>query len=736
MARLFHERTEVIFQNPSYPKGYYHEKPLEKWLLLPMCAYKVSVPYPRGKALNFFQETILKLLAGGNKSNEDIAEKLLLHIELIELIIDELTNRDLIDSRHSLTPKGHAMLNDDDDSYDLKIGYVFYNYITKTFMDTFISDEELYSTGIRSRKGNRVQFYIDEAVANPVYKEAVIVHADNEETKIQPTAYDIIGILRKHKKRKQMLIPDDVSEVVTLADQEKTKASELPRNLEKVSFLGECRWVYVATNLTLPVDDVVNKSQVQMCYPFGIGFASNILAAVMSLSERENNADVKDVIIGLRKEAYGMTDKQLENTKKEQSEVNIAVRKILSDNIENYPHLYRMLLNVESNYVWIQSLLQKNTGSNYEFVQKKMNDYVVDNYDLVAGILIEVMQRYINFDSGMLIKFPSENSTILSGIAKQVGFTDEENVFERFFTIKKGAIIGANSSGKVDALVAYNLIVAHRTNDHPFYKLAKYVPRFITYLNKLVELRNEGKHGNVIEYNFNTIAAYSIKNMYIASLLLEGLSFNQEHNFNFENERLLNPDRIKVSKNAEIEVERIYTANAKKYSAVLSKLVSLQEEILLKADEYPGRVSEVLEAIFKRICATRLNMYALASIKDYKNPDANNAYLKKMQEYGFEVDSIPYYSLSKLSRTFRNYHNGTLGTLFYAWFFSEETYEDSMLPIAAAKLPLLVKVIEATTIGRGHNGKMDFESIDLDFLKEHVDETINTLLDMMAERNL
>ena len=97
-------------------------------------------------------------------------------------------------------------------------------------------------------------------------------------------------------------------------------------------------------------------------------------------------------------------------------------------------------------------------------------------------------------------------------------------------------------------------------------------------------------------------------------------------------------------------------------------------------------------------------MHALASIKDYKNPDANNAYLKKMQEYGFEVDSIPYYSLSKLSRTFRNYHNGTLGTLFYAWFFSEETYEDSMLPIVAAKLPLLVKVIDATTNDRKHNG--------------------------------
>ena len=144
-----------------------------------------------------------------------------------------------------------------------------------------------------------------------------------------------------------------------------------------------------------------------MCYPFGIGFASNILAAVMSLSEQENNADVKDVIIGLRKEAYGMTDKQLENT-----------------------------------------------------------------------TCFAMPDKIVEFPNGNFVSIPLSK------------------------------------------------LIYRCMNDHPFYKLAKYVPRFITYLNKLVELRNEGKHGNVIEYNFNTIAAYSIKNMYIASSF-----FGQIHNY-------------------------------------------------------------------------------------------------------------------------------------------------------------------------------------------------------------
>ena len=736
MAKLFNERTEVLFQNPSYPRGHYNKRPLEKWLLLPMCMYKVSVPYPEDNTLNLFQETILKLLVGGSKSNEELAEKLSLNVSLVEFIVKELKDKALISPRHSLTDKGYALLNDQDDGYDLKIGYIFYNYLTKTYMDAFVSEEELCAVEIRSRRGNKIQFFIDESVANPVYKEAMIVHADHEETVILPTAYDILGICKKHKRRKQMLIPDEVNEMVTLADQKKKQASELPKNIEKVSYLGEYRSVYVATDITLPSDDVINKSKIQMCYPFGIGFASNILETVMQLSNSEMNAEVKDVIIGLRKEAYGMTEKQLEDTKKEQAEVNLAIRKILSNNIENYPHVYRMLLNVESNYVFIQSLLKKNTGSNYEFIQKKMNDYIVDNYDLLAGILIEVMQRYNDYNNGVLTKYQSANSVLLSELARQIGFSDDEKVFGRFFALKKGTINGAYASSKLDALMAYNLIVASRMNEHPFHDIAKRVPQFITYLSKLINLRNEGKHGNPVAYNFNSIAPYSIKNMYIASLLLEGLAFNQERNFDFDNERLINPDRIKVVKHAEAEVECIYVPNAKKFGTILGKLVALQEEVLLKGDEYPGRVSEVLEAIFKRICSSRINNKALPSIKDYKDSDANALYLQRMKAYGFEVKTIPYYDLRKLTKTFRNYNNATLGTLFYAWFFSEEINDNTMIPIIAAKIPYLIQVIEETNTGRGHNGKKDFENKELDFLKMHVDETVNVLIDLMVEMGL
>jgi hypothetical protein len=107
-----------------------------------------------------------------------------------------------------------------------------------------------------------------------------------------------------------------------------------------------------------------------------------------------------------------------------------------------------------------------------------------------------------------------------------------------------------------------------------------------------------------------------------------------------------------------------------------------------------------------------------------------------MQEYGFQVKTIPYYDLRKLTKTFKNYHNATLGTLFYAWFFSEELNDNTMIPSVAKKMPYMIQVIEDTNIGRGHNGKKDFESSELDFLKKHVDDTVNVLIDLMTEMGL
>lgn len=124
----FDSRTPIIYQNPCV-KGVKISNDKKLWLLLPMIAYKVLVPYPKDKELNIFQETILKLFLSGNKSDEYIAEKLLLDKKLVNFIKEQLIESNLLTKEGLVTNKGKKLLDDTEGEYDLKIGYVFYDLV-------------------------------------------------------------------------------------------------------------------------------------------------------------------------------------------------------------------------------------------------------------------------------------------------------------------------------------------------------------------------------------------------------------------------------------------------------------------------------------------------------------------------------------------------------------------------------------------------------------------------------
>mgnify|MGYP007070019404 CR=1 FL=1 len=171
MERSFNNRTSVIYQNPIHPKNY--KKVVSRWILVPMCEYKVSVPYPKPSALNLFQMTILRLLISGNKDDAYIAKNLCLHEELVAFIIDELKRYQLIDERRRITERGLELIQTGTDSYEIKTGYVYYNYVTKSFMDAFVPDDKRNEVETGSRYGGRIKFDLG-TVAKREWKNGII----------------------------------------------------------------------------------------------------------------------------------------------------------------------------------------------------------------------------------------------------------------------------------------------------------------------------------------------------------------------------------------------------------------------------------------------------------------------------------------------------------------------------------------------------------------------------------
>lgn len=739
MERSFNNRTSVIYQNPKHPQNYKMVK--KRWILVPMCEYKVSVPYPKPNALNLFQMTILRLLISGNKDEAYIAEKLCLHQELVAFVVDELKRFQFIDDRRRVTDKGFELVRTGTNSYEIKTGYIYYNYVTKTFMDVFVPDEKHNELETGSRRDGTIRFDLG-TVADHEWHNGVVLNVNTSAT-VVPNPYEVIAICKKHNRRTRNLgfIAEETDDIKSVVDAEAPKNKgedmDLPWEIQSVKMLGTQKDVYVATYLFMAADDVINRSKLQVCYPFGEGTSANLVESVDKLSHRSDNEELKKEILGLKEDVFGMSDKELDAVRKGHSDAEKKIKHILSDKIDNYPAARDFLLNVESSFLLVQELLKANKGSNREIIKKNLDDYIMYNYNLLASILTYTAKEYDYFTDAQLVNHVEQNSLMLKELAKKQGFiVVDGRETDKFFRVKSRAVKEAANASQLqlNALFAYNLIVADYFPDHPFYRLAKYVPKLISYLSRLRDLRNDSAHPNEIHQDFELVSSYRKKNMYIAYLLLKGLQFNDTKDEEQNEDSGSKEKLVKAMRDAESSCESIYIEYFQRNGVIANQLRNLQFEILLKGENYPNRASEVLEAIFKEILSRRLLPDAMKDVKDSSKQELRDELLKEMQGFGFDVTETPFYYKDRVFATFRDYTKGTLVTLFYAWYYSENMRSDSMLKDLAVRCPEFIKLIDEIHSNRGHSGKMDFSDKKLDYTKKHIDNAINSFLEVMFER--
>lgn len=748
MAVSLSDYADLLYFRPRIPRGYFRAGFEKQAVLLPMKACKVLVPYPRDNALNLFQETILKLLNCGVKEEKWLADKLSLDPSLVELVVRELYERKLITKSRMITEEGARVLEDESVSYDMKTGYIFYDYVSKSYMDAFIPDNRFHPSEIRSRKKDAgiIQFFFDSTDPNSDYESAVVVKADKPEQDINPSVYDVLKVCRKQRKRERMLFSGHDAE-------EKDEDVARFAHSDKVSLLNDNKDVYVATYLVIPTGDIVNKSNMQVLYPFGEGLSPRLMDPIKTAADYPENDSLRNAIAELEKKQTGLTESEKRGVRTYGTDTIKRVDAIFSENIQNYPYVNKRALEVESKRENILRLIKENKGKNWETINSSINDYVIAIYRLLAAALIDVSDKNDYFKN-LLNADPRHNAVTLKEIALQCGFIDDE-VFERYFRVKKGSVIGAygsegaKSSEEVRALVALNLLEARDNMEHPFYRLAQSEPLFVVDTYKLTCLRDEGMHGNDITYNFRHVEGLGKKFFKVVSLVLDGLSFHEEE-FKADESSSVNENAIKHRKAAEYQMERQFTRGVNRYPGLADKLVDLIEEqaygeefmqdpaggsISRTGESYPTYVSEVMEFILKELCRRRIEKKALSRLEAYTD-EYGEKLLEQMRRQGFHVRSIPYYSLQNISKSFGNYRMGTMQSNFYAWYFSELERPDNMIPELAALCPDFVQVISDAVEVRSHAGIKEYADESLAFIKENLVNCVNQMIDLMIRRVL
>lgn len=748
MVTSLSDYADLLYFEPKVPEGYFRSGYEKQAVLLPMRACKVLVPYPKDDTLNLFQETILKLLNCGAKEEKWLAEKLALDISLVEVVIKELYERKLITKSRNITEEGSRVLEDESLSYDMKTGYIFYDYVSKGYMDAFIPDKKFRPSEIRARKkdSNIIQFLFDSTDPNSHYESAVVIKADKPEKDIDPSIYDVLKICRKQRIRERMQFSGNYTE-------QKDEDSERFAYSDKVSLLNDNKDVYVATYLVIPTGDIVNKSNMQVLYPFGEGLSSQLIDPIKTIADHPENNPLKKAIDELKENQTRLTDSERRGVRAYGEETIKRIDSILSTNIQNYPYVNKRALEVESKRENILRLMKENKGKNWETIKSNINDYIIAIYRLLAAALIDVSDKN-DYYKNLLNSDPKHNADTLKEIALQCGFTDDD-VFEKYFRVKKGRVIsaygseGAKSSEEVCALVALNLLEAKENIEHPFYKLAQEDPAFIVDTFKLTCFRDDGMHGNDIEYNFKQVENLGKRFIKVVSIVLDGLEFNEEQ-FDLDDSVPVNENSIKHRKAAEHQVENLFTRGINRYPGLTNKLVELIEEqtygeeymkdpdigkMSKTGESYPTYVAEVLEFILKELCKRRIEKSALSKLEAY-----SDEYGKKLKQLmlnqGFHVKSIPYYALPNISKSFRDYKMGTMQSNFYVWYFSELEQPDNMIPELARIAPDFVQVISDTVEVRSHAGIKAYSDKGLGLIKEKLVDCVNQIVDLMIRRGL
>ena len=152
-------------------------------------------------------------------------------------------------------------------------------------------------------------------------------------------------------------------------------------------------------------------------------------------------------------------------------------------------------------------------------------------------------------------------------------------------------------------------------------------------------------------------------------------------------------------------------------------------------ESYPTYVAGTLEFILKELCKRRIEKGALSKLEEHSD-EYREKLMQQMRNQGFRVSSIPYYTLSNVTKSFRNYEMGTMQSNFYAWYFSELEQPDSMIPELAQVCPDFVQVISDAVEVRNHAGIMAYTDKSLDFIKEKLIDCVNQMIDLMIRKGL
>lgn len=664
MEKLFNTNTPVIFFDPNVE--FHFSK--RSWVLWPMIAYKVIVPYPKEKQLNIFQETILKLCDIGMTDSSKIADKMKLKIELIDFIIEQLEQMKLLNNRE-LNERAKQLLSENNNLYDIKSGYVFKDAIGDFFWDYFANDLPY----INAESGNRYRkFYWGDIGSGKYNRSAVIWPKDYNYKIMEPDSLSILKSCIKHKIRANNLSRAGL--INSYNDN-----SQLPANLEKVKYTNNASPILVVTYIASPED---GKSQTywQAANPFGYGISTQLKTEIENIIDLPNYQHLKEKIHNLSDSIFENDLVDMKSLLKEADKKYCKkIENIFSSKILDYHNIFLRLIDF---YKYHKETQNKSSYKNYEKAKQNIENFVDSAYKVIEESLYTLCIKYDSYFSFAGLSNSFENSKILKSIAieKCDFFDDDKNPFmKNLLMVKTGTIKYATDSKDLKGLLASNLLIANNFTGHPFHKIALKIPYFFRMFNNLRLLRNRSDHASENNVEFEEINKLFPTILLAVSLLIDNLTFNEEEVFNKKSINVVVSIKQKIYQKAKLNIEKEFGLVIRKFDKLNKYLNQVEFNKILTENENNDKVKgSLIVELGKLAEQLLLEIKPIIFDRDFVTIVGNNKqnileFEGIIKESEFLIpnfpDSFTRMHPSKVKGCFNEFSKGTLGAKLFCLVF-------------------------------------------------------------------
>lgn len=731
MGKLFNHMTTVVHQTPSIPDEQLAIKK-RQWLLLPTIAYKILVPIEREQSLNFFQQTILRLFLSGNKKAGYIAEKLLLKEELVQYIINELTEQEYLEKGEVVTQKGKDVLSELETPYELKTGYIFFDLLTRTYWDQFVLADDLHFASAEfERNGMRK---IEMGRLDAPKKRTALVLPPVDEQMVQPSAVDALTVLNRYRTRLKSL-----QQGYLYGEQGN---ETFLKGIEKVQFLEEPIPVYVTTFIYMSAD-VLNKSQWEVCHPFGGGPSAKLRDHINDM--RDHNQLLLSHITDLVSDTLRTSDiEREENMSREDQGALHYLKDLFGHKLLAYPTVISHGQQLYKKFVDLQKLMQQeNRGSHFDDIQSKLSTFFIQSAEIIEETLYIMRhlekvkdQKRVQGYPSILSKHRFKNADLLADIAaghlKFNGYHDEEeNVFKRFLAVSMGEVKYIEQSKKLQPLVAYHLLSAREQYDHPFHQMATSFPIFIPFLDRLVHKRNEFAHTTDVTYYIETTDKVFFYTLKILSILLD-LEFHEDvlmSQVNYEQDELIidKKERLLCEQNVDLNI----SSTIRTHASLFKSLTDMHYFRKTRNHHFAIKATSVLEELFNLL----LDRVSLNGAEKWIKRDGRHTlHVMKpiLRKYGFVLkpESLPQsftrVNTQKLKLDVQLLKGSVLSRKVYAFLAAMCVQKDPSWAELAKLYPHLIPFIAGISDKRKH-GHVVLEDEEMVQMEEQIFEFVRVI---------